>query len=247
MEKPALSSALEDYLETIYQLISEQKFARVKEIALARNVKPGSVSQALKRLADLGLVTYVKREYIGLTPKGEREALRVLTRHRILKRFFREILDMPAEAAEEQACVMEHALANEGLDRLVRFFEFIAICPMKPPGFFENFHRCSLVHADVFECRRDCEGLTFREEAKSDYLSEVEPGEERKVVQIEASGDLRQRLLNMGFLPNESIAIDRISRSENRFWIRLKGNQLEISREEARAVKVSGLSPRSSD
>ena len=48
-----LSSSLEDYLETVYQLVKEHKFARVRDIAKARNVKAGSVSPALKRLAEL--------------------------------------------------------------------------------------------------------------------------------------------------------------------------------------------------
>lgn len=243
MDKPFLSSALEDYLETIYQLINQQRFARVKEIAGARNVKPGSVSQALRRLSDMGLVTYVRREYVGLTPEGEREALRVLTRHKLLKRFFREILDMPADAAEEQACLMEHTLANEGLDRLVRFFEFIAICPMKPPGFFENFHRCSLVHEDIPQCGHDCDStMVHKDAAVNVYLSEIEPGQERKVAQVEATGGLRQRLLDIGILPNEYIAIDRVSKTGDRFWIRLKGNQFELSREEAGVVKVTRCS-----
>jgi DtxR family Mn-dependent transcriptional regulator len=248
MDKPVLSSALEDYLETIYQLINQQRFARVKEIAKARNVKPGSVSQALRRLSDMGLVTYTRREYIGLTPQGEREALRVLTRHQLLKRFFREILDMPADAAEEQACVMEHTLANEGLDRLVRFFEFIAICPMKPPGFFENFHRCSVVHDDVPKCEHDCDGMMPHRDASANvYLAEVKPGQEKKVAQVEASGGLRQRLLDIGILPNEQITIDRVSQTGDRFWIRLKGNQFELSREEARVVKVAPCSQAAAD
>jgi len=240
MNTPVLSSALEDYLETIYQLIDQQRFARVKEIAHARKVKPGSVSQALKRLSDMGLVTYTRREYIGLTPEGEREALRVITRHQLLKRFFLEILDMPVDAAEEQACVMEHTLANEGLDRLVRFFEFIAICPMKPPGFFEKFHRCSVVHDDVPKCDYHCDSKAAREHVDTNaYLSEVKPGQERKVAQVETTGGLRQRLLEIGILPNEPITIDRVSQTGDRFWIRLKGNQFELSLEEARVVKVT--------
>ncbi len=117
-----LSGSLEDYLETIYLLAQERQFARVRDIASARGVKAGSVSPALKRLSDMGLVNYVRREYVSLTPEGEREARRVFARHQILTRFFKEVLQMPAVAAEEQACSMEHILTNDAMDRLVKFF-----------------------------------------------------------------------------------------------------------------------------
>ena len=60
-EPLTLSSSLEDYLETIYRLIGSRSVARVRDIAKARDVKPASVSPALKRLQDLGLVDYVQR------------------------------------------------------------------------------------------------------------------------------------------------------------------------------------------
>jgi DtxR family Mn-dependent transcriptional regulator len=50
-ERHELSTALEDYLETIFELVRDQKFARVKDIAKARGVRSASVSPAMKRLA----------------------------------------------------------------------------------------------------------------------------------------------------------------------------------------------------
>ena len=69
-----LTGALEDYLETIYELVRDHKFARVRDIAKARGVRAASVSPAMKRLSDLGLIRYVRREYIDLTEQGEEEA-----------------------------------------------------------------------------------------------------------------------------------------------------------------------------
>ncbi len=124
-----MSEPLEDYLETIYLLVQEHGFARVKDIAKARDVKAATVSIALRKLAEAQLVNYVRREYIGLTEKGEQAARRVLTRHRLLTRFFEEVLGMSAHAAGEQACAMEHVLTDEAMDRMVRFFEFLGTCP----------------------------------------------------------------------------------------------------------------------
>ena len=59
---PEMSQPLEDYLETIYLLVQEHGFARVRDIARARDVKAATVSIALRKLAELDLVRYERRE-----------------------------------------------------------------------------------------------------------------------------------------------------------------------------------------
>ncbi|MBW2525090.1 MAG: metal-dependent transcriptional regulator, partial [Deltaproteobacteria bacterium] len=157
--KGELTGSLEDYLETIYLLIQERRVARVRDIAKARDVKAGSVTPALRRLADLGLIEYEQREYIDLTERGEQEARRVLARHQLLTRFFHEVLQMPADSADAEACKLEHSLSDEAMDRLVRFFEFLAVCPHRPPALLEAFHACNLVQGTGAECPVDCQLL----------------------------------------------------------------------------------------
>lgn len=239
----ALTGALEDYLETIYQLLQHQPFARVRDIAQARDVKAGSVSPALKRLADLGMVRYVQREYVTLTDEGEREARRVYARHRLLIRFFTEILQMPAEAAEKDACHIEHTLSDEAMDRMVRFFEYLSACPNSPPDFLERFHGCSIVHADVAPCRYECTA-----EARQDLVGgtpmsvfDLKPGESGCVTQVNAAGAVRQRLLDMGILPDVQVDLERVAPAGEPVWIRLDGSQLALRRQEAQAVMINRI------
>ena len=111
---PPISSPLEDYLETIYLLVQEHGFARVQDIARARDVKAATVSMALRKLAGAGLVDYERREYIAPHARRAKQAARrILTRHRLLTRFFEEVLRMSPDAAGEQACAMEHSLTDE--------------------------------------------------------------------------------------------------------------------------------------
>lgn len=268
-----LTGSLEDYLETIYLLIQERRFARVRDIAKARGVKAGSVTPALKRLADLELVHYEQREYIELTARGEEQARRVFARHQLLTRFFREVLQMPAEAADAEACKLEHSLSNQAMDRLVRFFEFLAICPHRPPALLEAFHDCSLVQGKAEECSEQCQLVqagrvadpapTATSSARSKRspraararkpaaaeprehgaarrsVYDLEPGQTGRITHVTARGSARQRLLDMGILPDVEVEMDRVAPSGTPVWIKLRGAQLSLRRSEAEAVLIA--------
>jgi DtxR family transcriptional regulator, Mn-dependent transcriptional regulator len=240
--RPLLTSALEDYLETIYELVRKQSFARVRDIARARGVKAGSVSPALKRLSDMGLVDYARREYVTLTEAGEHEARRVYARHRLLSHFFENVLQMPHEAADREACAMEHSLSDEGMDRLVRFFEFLGACPNSEPSFLERFHGCSRVHSDVPVCEHACRADD--DHAQGDHggatsVYDLVPGQSGEVTQVNAEGAIRQRLLDMGILPQARVEVERVAPAGEPVWIRLHGTQLALRRQEAEAVLVA--------
>lgn len=234
-----MSEPLEDYLETIYLLVQEHGFARVKDIAKARDVKAATVSIALRKLAEAELVNYVRREYIGLTEKGEQAARRVLTRHRLLTRFFEEVLGMSAHAASEQACAMEHSLTDEAMDRMVRFFEFLGTCPSVVKAFGQcpagsrpgDEHPCGTSSPDCARC-----SLNPKESSMS--IASMKPGQSAIVTQITATGALRQRLLDMGILPETSIDVERSGPGGHPLWIRCQGARLALRRAEASSVLV---------
>ncbi|RLB58311.1 MAG: hypothetical protein DRI34_05275 [Deltaproteobacteria bacterium] len=240
--QPVLTGALEDYLESIYLLEREHGFARVRDIARARGVKAGSVTPALKRLDEAGLVEYAQREYVKLTDQGNRAARRVLARHDLLKRFFEEVLQMEPGAAEREACAMEHSLSPQGMDGLVRFFEFLSICPEGLRGWLEKFHACAAVQSDGGSCDSSCScyGDGERRRVPSIRLVDIEPGRAARVLQVDARGAVRQRLLDMGLLPGVEVRVERLAPGGDPIWIGLKGSQLALRSSEASAVMVEG-------
>jgi DtxR family Mn-dependent transcriptional regulator len=142
-----LTPALEDYLETVYRLISKSGFARVRDIADTRDVRSASVIPALRRLEKLGLIKYKRREYVGLTKPGEEAARRIYSRHQILNRFFKDFLGLPPDVAERDACAVEHDLSNQTAERLARLIEFIEVCP-GAEGLMARFQECDLEHPE---------------------------------------------------------------------------------------------------
>ena len=236
-----LTAALEDYLETIFELIQDRMVARVRDIAKARQVKPGSVTPALKRLQELGLIDYEQREFIRLTPDGEREARRVMARHRILVDFLTQVLGLDPASADSDACSMEHHLSDQTMDRLVRLFEFMQTCPDHTPPFLQEFHR--LLQDPSGRSTQACTDCGQRHECShiDDEiipLTELAPGQDAAVRQVSAEGAIRQRLLDMGMLPGAPIRVERAAPSGSPIWITLHSYQLSLRKQEAEGILV---------
>jgi len=119
-----ISATLEDYLEAIKMLCDKKRFARVKEISKMLNVEMPSVTSALKRLKNKGLILYEKYGYIELTPDGNIIAGNIYNRHVKIKEFFEKLLNIDSEIAEEDACKIEHSISADTFNRILSFLNF---------------------------------------------------------------------------------------------------------------------------
>ncbi|RLE61940.1 MAG: metal-dependent transcriptional regulator [Thermoprotei archaeon] len=128
----------EEYLETMYILMKRKKVIRVKDLSKALGIKPPSVIEYLKRLAEKGLIHYEKYEYIFLTDEGLAIAKRVYERHLALREFLSDILMLPNDIAEKDACRMEHVLHDTTLERITRLTDFIKKYSEISPEFLDN-------------------------------------------------------------------------------------------------------------
>jgi len=134
------TASMEDYLEAIVILAQEGKPAKVTEIGKALGVKKPSVTSALAKLSEAGLVQHEKYGDVVLTAKGGRIAQDVYRRHRILRQFLVEILNVDPAVAEGDACRMEHVLSSTSLERLAAFIEFVLNCPRGEPEWLKGFN-----------------------------------------------------------------------------------------------------------
>ncbi len=129
MEKNQLSESLEDYLETILALQNQKTVARSKDIAQQLNIKRGSVTGMLKKLAERKLIYYEPYGYVTLTPAGKKIALAIERRHIFLKDFFFRVLKVDEETADRTACRMEHAMDKQTFKKFKDFLRKINECP----------------------------------------------------------------------------------------------------------------------
>ncbi|MCB2227029.1 MAG: metal-dependent transcriptional regulator [Desulfarculaceae bacterium] len=162
VQRDGLSSNLEDYLETIFHLERESRVARAKDIAERLEVSRASVTGALKTLADKGLINYEPYSYVTLTEQGKEIAREIDRRHHILKGFFSDFLQLGAEAAEANACRVEHAMDEAAINRLVNFLDFLEQCPRTGTDWLESFERFCRGKASKDNCRQCLAGCLER-------------------------------------------------------------------------------------
>jgi DtxR family Mn-dependent transcriptional regulator len=151
-----LSENLEDYLETILELEKTQKVARVKDIAEMRGVLRGSVTGALKSLAEKGLINYEPYSFITLTRKGTAVAGEINRRHRVIKNFLTHVLQLDPQIAEDNACRMEHAMDRAAVDRMVTFIDYMETCPRTDASWIQGFARHRQGKSDSRPDCKDC-------------------------------------------------------------------------------------------
>jgi len=125
-----ISSSLEDYLEAIYHTVEAKGAARAKDLVMRLGVHNSSVTQALRSLSEKKLINYAPYDVITLTDSGQSIALDVVKRHRTLSEFLHKVLGLPVDESDEGACLMEHTISVQILDRLVKFVEYFESCPV---------------------------------------------------------------------------------------------------------------------
>src|SRR4030095_7335066 len=81
------STAVEDYLERILELINSKGYARVVDIAAALKIWQSSVTNMIQRLDAEGLLKYEKYRGLILTAAGKSLARKIAHRHKLLTDF----------------------------------------------------------------------------------------------------------------------------------------------------------------
>src|SRR3954470_6840987 len=104
------SSAVEDYLERILELINSKGYARVIDIAAALKISQASVTNMVQRLDAEGLLKYEKYRGLVLTPAGARVAKRIAQRHRLLTDFL-QLLGVDEQVIHHDVEGMEHHIS----------------------------------------------------------------------------------------------------------------------------------------
>ena len=223
-----LSSSKEDYLETILDLYKELKEVRVTDIASKLEVAKASVSQAIYNLKKDGLVRQEKYGLVELTQKGQSIAEKVKYRHVILKKFLIEVLGVSSKIAGKDACLMEHVVSPQTMEKLIEFMEKR-----------NQTNEGNMLFANTSNEVKNCKDkVPLENSIHTKALNELKIGQHGKVIRIAAKDPIRKRILEMGITPGTEVNVKGVAPLGDPVEVLVRGYHLTLRKEEAANVYV---------
>ncbi|GAA4480250.1 metal-dependent transcriptional regulator [Microbacterium panaciterrae] len=114
------SPAADDYLKTVYAHTEWQPAPITpSQLAAKLGIAPSSVTEMVKKLAASGLVSHVPYGAVRLTDAGEKRALAMVRRHRLIETWLVREFDYAWDEVHDEAEVLEHTISDrllEGID-----------------------------------------------------------------------------------------------------------------------------------
>src|SRR4249920_2811353 len=116
------SSTVENYLKAIHQgqsaLPRGQRLLPMGQVATALGVTPGTATTMVKALAESGLAEYEPYTGVRLTKAGDKLAVLVLRRHRLVELFLVQVMGMSWDEVHDEAELLEHVVSDRLIDRM---------------------------------------------------------------------------------------------------------------------------------
>ncbi len=186
----ALSRSVQDYIKNIYQQTRDSQPTSTVALAEALDIRSASVTNMLQKLSEThpDLVNYRKHYGVTLTAEGEKAALQIIRRHRLIEQFLFQILDYPLEKIHAEAEELEHVVSPFFMEQIAQI--------MNEPAFDPHGHPIP---------DRD---LNMNDSRSLTLLANMQPGEKGIVRMItNQSQDLLVFLKSIGVFPGAALKI----------------------------------------
>jgi DtxR family Mn-dependent transcriptional regulator len=103
---------MEDYIKAIYKIQRHATRATTLLIASRLGFSAASVTNMLKKLAELGLVDYTPYQGVELTAAGQRVALEIVRHHRLIELYLTEHMGYSWDEVDAEAETLEHVISE---------------------------------------------------------------------------------------------------------------------------------------
>ncbi|MBN1964484.1 MAG: metal-dependent transcriptional regulator [Anaerolineae bacterium] len=218
------TEAVEDFLKAVYLLQRDVDPVPTSALANALNVKPPSVTEMAKKLAEHGLLEYVKYKGIRLTEPGRQIALEVIRHHRLLEMYLTEALGYSWDEVHDEADRLEHVISEQFEERIAAALGYPAHDP----------------HGDPIP---DLDGTVPSREMLS--LANLPTNAPSLVCRItDQTPDLLRYLGGMGLIPGAKVTLTAREPFDGPLHLRIEDSTAVIAHEVAAHIWLTPIAPR---
>jgi DtxR family Mn-dependent transcriptional regulator len=215
---PVMTRSKQDYLKALYALAPNGETVPTSALATRLEVSPPSVTNMLGRLAAERLVAHTPRAGARLTANGQRRAIDMVRRHRILESFLVKVLGFDWSEVHEDAEVLEHHVS----DRVLRAMDRVAGHPQEDP------------HGHPIPDRR---GRVRRRALRP--LTSLGAGESARVCEIhDAHAGRMARWKDVGLVPGARVLVCAVRALDDLYEIEIEGERSVMGGQALEGVMV---------
>ena len=211
--------AIEDYLKTIYLLEQTESPVSTSRIAEARQVRPASVTNMVKRLYDRDLVYYRKHYGVRLTEEGQVIALKMLRHHRLLELYLTQELGFGWEEVHEEADALEHVISEKLEERIATLLDHPQFDPHGKP----------IPARDGTMIEVDCQPLTQLAQSDSGIVSRIDD---------DTNSELLCYLEQLGLMPGTVIQVTKVAPFDGPITALVNNEQIVVGQKAASNVYI---------
>jgi DtxR family Mn-dependent transcriptional regulator len=201
---------VENYVKQMFleQQREPRRLVPLGKLAALMDVVPGTATTMVKALADSGLAHYEPRSGVRLTRSGEKLALHVLRRHRLVELFLVKVLGLDWSEVHDEAEVLEHAISDKVLQRIDQMLG----------------HPTADPHGDLIP---DAAGAFAPRASKS--LAECAAGAKVRVASVESrDGDFLKFAEQHGLVPGTRVVVEAVNPVADAMTIRPDGRDVVV-------------------
>ena len=217
-----LSPAVEDYLKAIYKLEIEHPAdggATTNAVARSMKVSAASVTNMLKRLAEMKLVNYESYKGVTLTEAGKKVALEIIRHHRLLELYLHEVMGYTWDKVHDEAEYLEHHISEEFEDKIAAM--------LGDPTHDPHGHPIPTKDGKI-------PALKFTS------LADAEPGQQLVVKLVsDADPEMLKYMAELKLRPNAKVKIVSKAPFNGPITLEVEGKKRSLGSEVARHISVS--------
>jgi len=224
-----LSEIAEEYLECVCELTERGEPAKTSDIAASLKVAPATVTEMIQKLAAQRYLIYEKYKGVMLTEKGMKVARKIKRKHRLVERFFYDVVGAEKQESHEEACRLEHVISDESERKICQMTNNPKFGPDGGP----------IPECEDGDCANCLSGVSIP-------LMELPPGVNAEITHLicEDSAKIR-RLISMGFVPGNQVSIEDHLPLGGPVLVHIHESRIALAKDYAKLIMVhKGGKPR---